>query len=203
MKRLMFLIVAVLPTTMVVAGGEGEPAPSAEPARTEVLAEFPIRGGWNPLIVPVTLNGRSYPFIIDTGASHIMYDKSLEGQLGPVVSTRKSSTASGMISTKAYNAPDARLGPLSLRTKEYVVCVDLSFTRVADIPRIYGIIGMTFLRNYVLTLDSTHRSRPDGTCSIKDSERSQTGYERSRQPTNMPTFTRIGEFRSLHPTLRF
>ena len=158
MKRLAFLILATLTPTLT-QGRDGGTNPPAEPARTAVLAEFPIGDDTKQLlVVPVTFRGRTYPFCIDTGASHMVYDKTFEDQLGPSTNTLGFVTASGKEVTKWYPAPEATLGPLSLRTDESATCVDLAFSDQRGGPRIYGMIGMSVLRKYALTLDYAHKT---------------------------------------------
>ena len=156
MKRLMMVIGLGI---LLTQAGRGDRLSSRadEPRRTEPLAEFPIKDTTKLLTVPVMFQGKSYPFAIDTGASCLIYDKSFEERLGPAIDTGRLFTPHGIVPVKHYDAPDATLGPLSLRTDEHVTCGDLSFYIHPGFERVYGLIGMSFLKKYALTLNFSRR----------------------------------------------
>ncbi len=155
MKRLMGRIL-VLSLAAVLLGERGFTT-ADEPKRTDILVEFTMPKAPRLLTVPVTLRGQSYQFVINTGASWMVYDQSFEDQLGAPIGAGAVTTAAKPLTLKYCNAPDATLGPLSLKTAEKVCCMDLRFLDRLGVGRIHGIIGMSFLKKYAMTLDVSHR----------------------------------------------
>lgn len=126
---------------------------------TTVLANFPIVFGEPPtvIVVPITLGGAEYPFIVDTGSTVTVYDETLRPRLGQPVTTHIAGMGAGKARLQMFRAPEARLGKLELPTGGLVGCADLSAVR--DVVRslsgqeVYGILGMDFLKDYVLQID--------------------------------------------------
>ncbi|HUY31872.1 MAG TPA: aspartyl protease family protein [Pirellulales bacterium] len=110
------------------------------------------------LVVPVTLDGETYPFVLDTGATHCVYDTALRPWMGKqrTMSTMVR-TAGGSAQVELYDSPDARLGRVSLRGKQTVVCADLNMVRQISGQNIYGLVGMDVLRRYVVRFDPDDR----------------------------------------------
>lgn len=124
-----------------------------------VLAAFevPISDSPSLLIVPVEIEDRRYPFVIDTGSSLTLYDRSLKSLLGEPVESLPARTGSGRTTVDIHSAPEARLGPLPLDTGGRVGCMDLRPVRDAIYDAtgrdIAGIIGMDFLRRQILRIE--------------------------------------------------
>jgi hypothetical protein len=117
-----------------------------------VLEQFPVARGGALLVVPVTLGGKAYPFVLDTGATQTVYDTSLRPLLGPPLGRSKVITPGGDVVLEEFAAPDARLGKLPLpRGKVYLF--EMSKLREAGGIDVRGILGMDFLRDYVVTID--------------------------------------------------
>lgn len=134
-------------------------APSAQETCCELTSPdvcVPFLSDQDYILVPAEVAQQKCSLILDTGAPRLSYDDRLLGPVGPAIEDRRVLTALGTFSCKFYDAPDAKLGPFSLRTAEAVAATDFSRYRV-DGSNIYGIIGMTFLRNYVLTIDFDNR----------------------------------------------
>jgi hypothetical protein len=112
--------------------------------------------------VPVTVEGRDYSFVIDTGSSVTVYDSCFLPYLGKPVDVDCANMGAGSASLPMYRAPKARVGRLSLKTAEPVGCTDLSVVREAvrqvSGQEIYGILGMDFLRDYVMRIDFAQKS---------------------------------------------
>jgi predicted aspartyl protease len=128
----------------------------SETRLSEPLVDFPIRSNPSLLTVPVEFKGHTYQFAIDTGSSWMVFDKSLEEQLGASLDSVATVTGSETVITRRYAAPEATLGTLNLKTDESVLCTDLSLLNQVGVGRVYGLIGMSFLKNYALTIDITH-----------------------------------------------
>jgi hypothetical protein len=110
------------------------------------------------LVVPVTLDGEIYPFMVDTGATHCVYDTALRPWLGTLrCKSIKVQTAGGSAQVELYDSPDARLGHVSLRGDDAVVCADLDMVRQISGQNVYGLVGMDVLRRYVVRIDPDRR----------------------------------------------
>ena len=123
----------------------------------EIPSSAPINswaGRGDLLFVNLRLeNGRSLPFIVDTGAPSTLLDKSLEPELGrPLGSKRIRSFSYGKFPANIYATPKLYLGKVQLLTGKRVMTVDLS-----RIPypghRIMGVLGVDCLKNYCIQLD--------------------------------------------------
>jgi hypothetical protein len=128
--------------------GSGSTAKVDSPA-----AQFDIARGPRLALLPVSFNGKTVLFCVDTGASKTVFDKSLSYHLGQSLGTTTAATPAGSIEVELYPAPRASVGPLDLSSLETVACHDLTNIRYASGQEVYGILGMDFLRNYAIELD--------------------------------------------------
>jgi len=95
-------------------------------------------------------SGEELPFMIDTGSSVTILDKSLESKLGRRLETRQIQYGwYGKTSVGIYAAPRVYLGGVPLRTGDRVMTDDLSHIY----GRMKGILGMDCLHYYCLQLD--------------------------------------------------
>ncbi|MHC4620094.1 MAG: retropepsin-like aspartic protease [Planctomycetota bacterium] len=150
-KRLLCRFSAVFLTGLVVAGGcSEEPAASSG---QNVLAEFEIREEAEVILLPVTFEQERYMFMLDTGSTATSFDNSLRPQLGQPTRTGKAMTAGGPMVVEAYRAPEAFLGPLNIKDANEVLCADHKMLSLIDGEDIRGVIGMNFLKDYVVRID--------------------------------------------------
>jgi hypothetical protein len=121
-----------------------------------ILASFDIPSDGQVITLPVVLtDGKEYQFLLDTGSAYNTFDKSLESMLGkPRQSIKTLGNDGKMHVVHVYYAPDAKLGALSLHQGGAVLCVDLTELREVTGLDIMGVIGMGFLRRYVLQIDA-------------------------------------------------
>ena len=129
----------------------------AEPARTSaptVLAQFPIPEAGDPILLPVSFEGREYLFKLDTASSHTVFDTSLKDKLGKAIKAVKVKTAAGPIKGELFHAPDAFLGPLNLKDCRRIGVIDIDPGSPVGQKKYHGIIGMNFLKKYVVQIDS-------------------------------------------------
>src|SRR5262245_19042282 len=108
--RLACLFLLVLPLSSKAAA----PPP-------DTVEEFDIGTDEGPIIVPVTIAGKKYPFLLDTGATHVGYDRSLRPQLGQSVESRTLNTPAGPTRVEFVVPPKASLGRLPLPAKPAMV----------------------------------------------------------------------------------
>lgn len=121
----------------------------------EVLAEFKIEGGAKPILLPVTFDGKEYDFILDTGATTTVFDASLKDKLGKRFLWPKKGKAAGgkTIKVELFRIPHAYLGPLNMRDCGLIAVIDLELVSSALARKAHGIIGMDFLKKYVVRID--------------------------------------------------
>jgi outer membrane lipoprotein-sorting protein len=94
-----------------------------EPA--DLTAEFQIPPTPTPILLPVTFEGREYLFLLDTGSTGTVFDVSLRDRLGPPKKLIRAQTAGNPVVTQLFDAPDARIGPFSLRDAGLVAVANL------------------------------------------------------------------------------
>jgi len=120
---------------------------------TKVLAQFDIAQDAKAILLPVTFEEEEYLFELDTGASHTLFDTSLEDKLGKPRKNVRGKTPSGLMKLKLYDAPEAFLGPFNLKDCRTVTVVDLKPVSSILGRKIHGIIGMNFLKKYIVRID--------------------------------------------------
>lgn len=123
-----------------------------------VLQEFDIPTDGDTLLAPVSVNGRSRLFCIDTGCTGVIYDESLRPLLGNAVRSASVDSVNTAFQAQLFNPPDAFLGRLKLNPdgsaeKWPVACIDLSDCRGALGYDIRGVVGREFLKRYVVRFD--------------------------------------------------
>src|SRR5579884_615411 len=85
------------------------------------LAEFHAAKEGDALLLPVRFHGKTYLFLLDTGASHTVYDVSLKPLLGQPVEVERVAVPTGETTSQAFPAPEAYLGPLKLHGRSVVL----------------------------------------------------------------------------------
>jgi hypothetical protein len=145
------LLVWMLGLQVLAAGSEK--AATEENKQAEVLAEFKIEKGGRAILLPVRIQEREYPFMLDTGATYSVFDMSLKKLLGMPIESGNVETAAEPLKAESYNPPEAFLGKLDLRDGGPVLCTDLEMCRRATGREIRGIVGMGFLKKYIVRID--------------------------------------------------
>jgi hypothetical protein len=105
----------------------------------------PGAGRGDHLKVTVRLGTNDVPFVMDTGASVTVLDKSLEPKLGKLLGTSTVSTPGEKQNAGIYGAPEMFLGGARLALGSDV------FTY--DFKECIGILGMDCLQHYCIQLD--------------------------------------------------
>jgi hypothetical protein len=152
MKR--FLSAAVVLTLFLLVSGptllQAAP-PAGGGAAPQIVERFPIFKNGDALLASVSLKEGQFPFLVDTGASGTVIDslilKGAPKQTVPVA------TPNGAIMVKRYEMPAATLGRLSFHPADLIMGIDLSKQREVSGHELFGVIGMDFLRNYVMQID--------------------------------------------------
>lgn len=116
------------------------------------LAEFPLNIDEQPgIMLPVTINGKTYRFMLDTGATTTSFDESLRHLLGEPVGKKMSEAAAGPnVETDFYAPVDAMVGPLSLKGCGLISVGDFESVRkvFGGVP-CDGVLGMSFISRYL------------------------------------------------------
>lgn len=119
-------------------------------------ADLPInkdagRGGW--LVVPLRLeSGEELPFLVDTGSSGTLLDKSLEPKLGKPLGTAVFQSWGVKRTNNIHAAPKLYWGGVPLITDGRIVTEELRMTD-GEGRRIMGILSYDCLRHYCIQLD--------------------------------------------------
>lgn len=119
-------------------------------------ADLPInkdagRGGW--LVVMLRLeSGDELPFLVDTGSSGTLLDKSLEPKLGNPLGTTVFQSWGVKRTNSVYAAPKLYWGGVPLITDGRIVTEELRITD-SESRRIMGILSYDCLRHYCMQLD--------------------------------------------------
>ena len=144
------LLVLFFAGLLVDAAHPQEPTSTSDP---KTLAEFKIAKGGDPILLPVTLKGKRYSFMLDTGCSHTVFDSSFKNVLGKAKKTEKGFTTGGPMDFELFDAPKAFLGPFNLQDCGEVFCMDFEMLSLVAGEKVSGMIGMNFLKNYVVQMD--------------------------------------------------
>lgn len=124
----------------------------------ELLTEVPIQVAGKWLIVPVEARGRSYRFILDTGATTGAITRSLARELGlQPVAEAKLSGASGQARVPVVNTKMMRLGEVRAGDWEKYVLDDEVLADGED-HRFDGIVGSDLLRYFDVLIDAPART---------------------------------------------
>ena len=125
----------------------------ARPGQGAELAQFRITKYGSQIILPVKFKDNEYWFLLDTGSSFTIFDASFRNDLGNATGKAKIKTPRKERSEDIYNAPEAFLGGMNLKSCAGVLCIDLEQAGYAEDKKIRGIIGMNFLRKYMVQID--------------------------------------------------
>lgn len=119
----------------------------------DVIERFPIKhdSSWIPL--PVEIKGKRYHFILDTGATHTFYDKSIWHLLGKPITVKKTGPKEDSVATPFFDPPDARLGKLTLPKDYWALGVDQKEHHEESGEEFHGILGMDFLKEQIFRID--------------------------------------------------
>jgi hypothetical protein len=146
LARLSCLVVLLAVPEVVLAA-----APPPAPPLPEEF-EFGWDGG--PIIVPVKIKGKKYPFVVDTGCSISVFDASLRSLLGKPVRWDSTMTANGERVVAVFKPPIAHVGRQPL-PRDGVVAVHDVFRELRNKHgvKVWGCLGMDFLKKYAVRID--------------------------------------------------
>lgn len=120
-------------------------------ANDNILERFAVAKGGDVLLLPVTVAGKERLFLLDTGCSHTVFDKTVD--LGRPRETVLVNTPNGPAQVSVFDPPEGKVGKLPLRGLGPVGREDLSPLREATGYEIAGVLGMDFLGRHVVRID--------------------------------------------------
>ncbi len=126
-------------------------APPQGPIPPELIIQrFAVGRGLEPLVIPVKLGGKDRLFVVDTGATNTIVDRSLLIEKPREVVTV--GTAVGVTKVGLFDPPDASIGGLPLRI-DTVYGMDMNpLQEVIGLP-VEGALGMDFLGQHVVHIN--------------------------------------------------
>ena len=125
-----------------------------EKSNLVILDKFNAAYPGKPVLLPVVIKGKTYNFMIATGFINNMFDKKLEKLLGEPRSKRSVLDDKGNEKIlKTYYAPKAFAGKLNLQKGGPVGCADFSKLREITGQKVDGVLGMSFLRKYIIQMN--------------------------------------------------
>lgn len=136
------LLLAVLVTAAFVLRANGH---------DDVIETFAVPKNGDALIVPVRIDDEERLFLIDTGFTFNVFDKSLRAALDPIDLTATLNESASV--HQVYQCRHASVGRSRLPVAGGGLCLDLSGFRDATGYEIQGILGMEFLRQVVVVVD--------------------------------------------------
>ena len=129
-----------------------EPSPHVPP---ELIVErFAIGTDGDAVYLPVTIAGRTYSFLLDTGATWTAIDKSLLPADAPAEMRKGRSATKDEITFEVCDAPIAQVGQINLRDSvDRVVRLDLTQMRQISGDDFFGVLGLDFLSHHIVRVD--------------------------------------------------
>jgi hypothetical protein len=130
---------------------------SGDNGKSKFPPEVPInesagRGGW-VVVMLHTGNGDAFPFLLDTGTSATLFDKSVEPRLGKSLGDVFVAGWGHKKYGRIHAMPRLYLGDVPLRTPAETAAYDLGPLSDGTGARIVGLLGYDTLRHYCLQLD--------------------------------------------------
>jgi hypothetical protein len=122
--------------------------------RPDIRASFKFDPDDDCLLIPVRIGGKEYPFVVDTGMPSSLVDSSLRRYLGKSVGETggRSVAGGGELHIDTRSSPNATVGSLRF-TPETVLCQDLTFIRETSGYDVYGLLGLDFLAEWIVSID--------------------------------------------------
>ncbi len=110
------------------------------------------RGGW-VVVTLHTANGNPLPFLLDTGTSATLFDKSVEPTLGKSLGDASVQSWGHKKEVHVYPMPRLYLGDVPLRTSGETAIFDMGPLKNFAGTNIAGILGYDTLQHYCIQLD--------------------------------------------------
>ena len=152
-RIMMVLLAFVTGLARQSIANDSAPAPESRPTSHTFQTAFDTAKHDSPILLPVRFHGKEYSFIADTGSSLNVFDESFRPLLGKPIRKQRVRTSEGLLSVELFESPEAYVGPFSLKSGVLVFCSNFETLRQTIGIDVYGIVGMAFLRNYIVEVD--------------------------------------------------
>jgi hypothetical protein len=127
--------------------------PPSAPDANRVVAEFDIAKNGDLILLPVSIMGKEYPFVLSTAAARTAVDVRLRRILGEPIGQRSGATADGKLEYTEYDPVAMKIGNIEFKASRPLVCSDLAHMRAVMGHDIYGLVGQDFLRDRIIEID--------------------------------------------------
>jgi hypothetical protein len=120
---------------------------------TATLESFRFDPDDLPIILPLRMGDKTYPFMIDIGCSCSVFDASMRAHLGSPIGQGIAETPAGDVKTETFLSPAAAIGKLKFSSHRPVTCLDLTVVRESLGREIRGMLGVDFFRDKIVVFD--------------------------------------------------
>lgn len=131
------------------------PAPLAravEGGQQIVLEEYDAPRGGDLVVVPVSVNGEPFRFILDTGCSSTAFVERHRRLFGKLTRRTRGNILGGSMELEYFAAPHLMLGQIELSRVEDAACINLDDLE-DEYGQIDGILGMDALKYMIVQID--------------------------------------------------
>jgi hypothetical protein len=154
-RKAIALVVACICAVAVVSTGA---ASTTRPSSSSPAFEIPIDGANHPVFIPTTWGGKAGYFILDTGCTESIFDETSFPDLRDLRRSVPTHSYAGHSNRELYEPPDLTLGPIHLNKSGMAFKADLSSCIEQYGRKVFGIIGLSDLTEYVVQIDFDRRT---------------------------------------------
>lgn len=133
--------------------GQAPWAALASAADDAVLASFRFNAEADGVLVPVAFGEESRLFILDTGSTVSVFDRSLRATLGEPGRVLRAEATDGAMRVQLFRPPRISIGGLGNSDLSRVACIDLAEFRAIGGIEMYGIAGMDLLARRIIRIN--------------------------------------------------
>ncbi|MFI5362141.1 MAG: PDZ domain-containing protein [Elusimicrobiota bacterium] len=142
----------ILAAALLISAATVSRASGAAADASGVLAEFNVEPGAEFVLLPVRVGGKELPFLLDTGSTLSVFDRSLSSAAA-VARVAVGAPAGDPVMKGLHPPPEAFVGGLDMRPSGPVLYNDFSALRAVSDRDVWGMIGMQFLKDYIVQVD--------------------------------------------------
>lgn len=137
--------------SLMLSGLVAMPVTSIAAAET---VEFPKAASDKGLFVSVTIDGAEHLCLIDSGASHCIFDESLRSKLGqPTASANATLADGGRMKLELFESPVIKIKTLDFQCDSPVTCMDFKSIRKAVKRDVDCVLGVPCFQKFVIRAD--------------------------------------------------
>lgn len=117
-----------------------------------VLAELIIPTDGSPVVAAVSMDGKPYRLLVDTGADCTGFDKRHRAALGRPTGKADLVTGTGALEVETFRPRVLEIGGMRLRPRDDIICAHIPFSDGSGKP-IDGVLAMDVLGRLVVSFD--------------------------------------------------